>query len=71
MTEMDEVLSQSFPGTLMGLTCDLNQYMLKLVLDSGAQLPDPYTLPDQEWTNGASNRPEITLRDATTYLIDT
>lgn len=49
---------------------DLKQYFLKLTLKSGERLPDPFTLPDKDWSDEMTNLPEISWRDVTDYLID-
>ena len=48
----------------------MKQYFQKLTLKSGEQLPDPFTLPDEDWSDDVSNLPEISWRDVTDYLID-
>ena len=49
---------------------DLRQHFLKLTLKSGEQLPDPFILPDDDWSDDIANLPDISWRDVTDYLID-
>ena len=46
------------------------QYLSKLTLTSGEQLPDPFAL-DGDWSDDISNLPDLSWRDVTEYLLDT
>ena len=48
----------------------VNFRILKLTLKSGEQLPDPFILPDDDWSDDIANLPDISWRDVTDYLID-
>ena len=45
-------------------------YTTKLLLKTGEQLPDPFSLNDG-WLNDITMLPELSCRDVTEYLIDT
>ena len=49
---------------------DRLQYLKKLTLTTGKQLPDPYSLPAPEWVNDASKWPSIQWPDIYLYLIE-
>ena len=49
---------------------DKTEYLKKLILTSGKQLPDPFTLKDKQSDN-IMNLPDISTRHVDTYLIDT
>ena len=46
------------------------QYLSKLTLTSGEQLPDPLALHG-DWSDDISNLPDLSGRDVTEYLLDT
>ena len=50
LEECDKVVSSAYILTWQ-LCRELEQYMMKLVLDSGEKLPDAFILPDAEWTD--------------------
>lgn len=49
---------------------DSQLYLKKLQLNSGTQLPDPYSLREK-WSDDIRNLPPVTSRDVTEYLLDT
>ena len=49
---------------------DREAYTTKLLLKTGEQLPDPFSLNDG-WLNDITMLPELSWRDVTEYLIDT
>ena len=49
---------------------DCTDYLNKLVLSTGEKLPDPYSIPSEEWIADMSKWPAITWPDIYSYLIE-